>query len=181
MLDSIKNNTSLTTEGSGYMLMARNRVGAGLQGSRRYETGSYIAKTDLGLTPEQNIASIQKTLGLDLMKIALTNLAARPEFTEYKAAIANLDSTKIILGADGKVSLALPEDKVLHVDLSGSTVYSALYGDTKMNNDEKSQAVCVNVGLLLEPSVSGSITGIEMVDGEKKPIKVSAPEMDISG
>jgi repressor of nif and glnA expression len=60
----------------------------------------------------------------------------------------------------------------LTIDLSASTVSSALYGDTTMNNNENSQGVCVNVGLLLEPKVAGTIT-------EKGKPPVAVPQMVI--
>lgn len=64
-------------------------------------------------------------------------------------------------------------NRTLTIDLSGSRVFSALYGDTKMNSGTKEQAVCVNVAVLYEPRVAGVIT-----DNGKA---TQVPEMEIIG
>ncbi len=79
MIRDISQQTELRTEGLGYMSMARNRKT--VRGSRGYETGSYIMKKDLALTPEERINAIQKGMKNDLVKVALANLAGRSEFS----------------------------------------------------------------------------------------------------
>lgn len=106
----------------------------------------------------------------DLVKVALTNLAGRPEFSDYKDLIRKVDSSKVSIDKDGKANVSLGENKTLTIDLSHSKVSSALYGDTKMTTAE--QAVCVNVAVLYEPAISGII----MDEGKM----VGAPEMDIT-
>lgn len=106
----------------------------------------------------------------DLVKVALTNLAGCDNFKDYKTLIENIDSSKVSINKDGKATIDLGDNKTLTIDLSKSKVSSALYGDTNMTTAE--QAVCVNVAVLYEPSIAGTI-----VDGGKM---VGAPEMDIT-
>ncbi len=149
----------LKTDGSGFMLMARNRVGEWLQWARKYETWSYIGKEDLNLKTEPKIAAAKSILGDDLKKLAITNIANREEFAAYKNEILSADLSKLDVGKDGKMTLNLKDGWILTIDLSATIVSSALYGDTSMNNNWQWDAVCINVALLVEPKVSAIITG----------------------
>ncbi len=164
MLKTFNAQDNFQTAWSGLTMMSRNRLTGHLQWVRTYLDGSYLMKTELSsLTIEKKIHIIEKMIGWTewvrwLIKAELLNSTKYLELQKYANQITVIAAKEIKFDPNWIAEISLKDNQKLKIDISGFRVYSALFGNTGMNNSEHSQACCVNLGLYADPSFKAEVT-----------------------